>query len=82
MERFHIIEDGAAILQSKGNFRQVKVYSRGTQVYAQWGGGYVRLMRGGCTSNPNVSWSDVEADGVIRDRSNMPMMATLKVVGE
>lgn len=75
MERFHIIEDGAAILQSKGNFRQVKVYQRGAQVFAGWGGGYVRLMRGGATSNPNVSWSDVEADGVTRDCFNMPVIA-------
>lgn len=75
MERFHIIEDGAAILQSKGNFRQVKVYLRGPTVYAAWGGGYIRLMRGGSTSNPNVSWVDVEADGVTRDKFNMPVIA-------
>lgn len=64
MNRFHIIEDGAAIFRSKGVWKQAKVYRRGTHVFAASGGGYIRLLRGSATSNPNVSWDGVEAEGV------------------
>lgn len=65
MERFHIIEDGACILRTRHVFRQAKVYRRGEKVYAQFGGGYVRLLRGSATTHPNVSWDGIEAEGVV-----------------
>lgn len=64
MDRFHIIEDGAAVLRSKGVYRQSKVYRRGAAVYAAWSGGFIRLLRGSATTHPNVSWDGVDADGV------------------
>lgn len=64
IERFHLIEDGTAILYSKGIFRQSKVYRRADHVYAAWAGGYIRLLQRGGTTNPNVAWKDLEAEGV------------------
>ena len=65
MERFHIIDDGAVILRSKGVFRQAKVYRRGEGVYAALGAGFIRLTGASGTTNPHVSWLDVEAEGVV-----------------
>lgn len=64
MERFHVIEDSAVILRSKGVFRQVRAYRRGGDVYAGWGNGYIRLLAGSSTTHPNVSWDGIEATGV------------------
>ncbi|QIG74341.1 hypothetical protein EVC08_029 [Rhizobium phage RHph_N65] len=62
MERFHIIEEGAAILVSKGVYRQAKVYQRGGALFAAYGSGFIRLYRNG-TSLPNVRCEDVETPG-------------------
>ena len=67
MERFHVIEDGAVILRTKGVYRQAKVYRRGSDVYAGWGAGFIKLMRGSATTHPNVSWDGIEADCVAWD---------------
>lgn len=64
MERFHVIEDGAAIVRVGNVYKQVRVFRRGTSVYANVRGGYVRLLRGSGTSVPGISWDGVEADGV------------------
>lgn len=60
MERFHVIEDAAAILRIKGVYRQVKIYRRGDALFAGYGAGFVKLSPGGGTSHPNVSWLDVD----------------------
>lgn len=64
MGLFHIIEDAVAILRSKGVFKQVKLFARGKDVYAQWGGGFIKLHGRSGTSLPNVSWEEIEATGV------------------
>ena len=64
MERFHIIDDAAVILRSKGVYRQAKVYYRGDDVFAGWGNGFIRLLRGSATTHPNVSWDGIDAAGV------------------
>lgn len=64
MDRFHVIEDSAVILRSKGVYRQVKAYRRADAVYAGWGNGYIRLLNGSATTHPNVSWDGIEAAGV------------------
>lgn len=65
MERFHLIEDAAAVLHSRGLFRQAKVYRRGVGLYAAQGNGFVRLYGGGGTSLPNVTCVEFELpDGV------------------
>jgi hypothetical protein len=68
MNRFHVIEDGAVILRSKGVFRQAKVFRRGVDVFAAWGVGFVKLGPRGGTTHPHVSWDSIEADGVLCDR--------------
>lgn len=68
MELFHIVEEGVALLRSKGVYRQVKVYRRGKDVFASHGGGFVKLGSHGGTSNPNVSWDGVEGPEIFVDR--------------
>lgn len=63
MNRFHVINDAAVIIRSKGGiYKQAKVYRRGDDLYAGYGGGFVRLMGGSGTSHPNVSWDEIDAD--------------------
>jgi hypothetical protein len=72
MHLFHIIEDGAVILKSKGVFRQAKVYRREDRVYSGLGSGFIRLTQGGGTSVPGVSWIDLAAHGVEVAHSGAP----------
>jgi hypothetical protein len=65
MERFHIIEDSAVIIRVGNIYKQVRAYRRGTNVYANVRGGYVRLLRGSGTSVPSITWDGIEADGVV-----------------
>lgn len=62
MERFHIIDDAAAILVSKGVYRQAKVYRRGKDLFASHGSGFIRLFREG-TSLPNVRLDAIDVPG-------------------
>lgn len=79
MQRFHVIEDAAVILRRKGGvYGQAKVYRRGRDVFAALGAGFVRLLGGSGTTSPNVSWLDLEAEGVeLANASKTP-----KFVGE
>lgn len=75
MDLFHVIEDGAAILRRRGAFKQVKVFARAEHVYAEVSKGtYVRLLQGGRTSVPDVSWLDVEGPGISIGRSGAPVV--------
>lgn len=60
MDRFHIIDDAAVIMRSKGVFRQAKVFVRGEGLYAGHGNGFIRLYTGGGTSVPSLSWDDID----------------------
>ena len=62
MLKFHIIEDGAVILRSRGVFKQAKLYRRGRELYAGYGGGFVRLYKDG-TSVPALQMLDLDAAG-------------------
>lgn len=57
---FHIIEGAQVIVHSGGVFKQNKVFRRGNRLYAQWGGGFIRLDASGGTSAPKVSWEDLD----------------------
>lgn len=59
MNLFHILDDTFVIIRSRGVYRQAKVYVRGSDVFAGWGGGFVRLCGNGGTSHPNVSWVEL-----------------------
>lgn len=73
MQRFHLIDEGAAILRLKGGtYRQAKVYVRGKDVFAAVSGGFVRLLARAGTTNPNVGWLDIEADGVSITSAGVP----------
>ena len=64
MNRFHIIDEAAVILRTRGVWKQSKVYLRGKAVYAGTGGGFIRLYKDGGTSVPAVSWDDIDLNGV------------------
>lgn len=66
MDRFHIIDDGAAILFSKGVYRQAKVYRRGKDVFAGYGAGFIKLGTATLTSLPAVAYYGLEGEGVSR----------------
>lgn len=66
MHRFHIVDDAAVILRSKGVYRQAKVYRRGDDLYAGFGAGFIGLRRNGGTTLPSVSWEDIEAPFAVR----------------
>lgn len=68
MELFHVIDDGVVILRARGVYKQVKLYRRGEQLYALFGGGFIRLLQGRGTTVPNVSWIDMEGPGCLMSR--------------
>lgn len=72
MELFHVIDDGVVHLRSKGLYRQAKVYRRGRDVFAGFGGGFVRLIGHKGTSKPDVSWDALEAKGVELGNNGTP----------
>lgn len=55
-----IIEGAVALLHTKGVYRQVNIYQRGSSLYAKWGTGFVRLAAGGATSATNVRWAEID----------------------
>lgn len=68
MDRFHEIADGAAILVSKaGVYRQAKLFRRGSEVYAGFGTGFLRLFANGGTSTPHVRHAGIDMAGLLAD---------------
>ena len=68
MQRFTEIPDAQAITVSKGVYRQVSLFQRGSNVYARHGSGFVKLHQGQSTSNPNVRWVELDpGDGFVRE---------------
>ena len=65
MDLFHIIDDGAAILRLRGRvWKQTKLYRRAEHVYVPSSGGFIRLTRGGGTTDPHTTCIEVEGPGV------------------
>lgn len=54
------LDDSYAWMRSRGRYRQVNLFVRGEAVFAQWGSSYIRLNVNGATSDPNVSWIEVD----------------------
>lgn len=63
MPLFHEIPEAQIVTRSKGVYKQVKLYRRRGDLYAGHGSGFVRLLAGGGTSAPNVSWQDPDIVG-------------------
>jgi hypothetical protein len=60
MDLFTEVQDGVAILISKGVFTQVPLYRRGNMLYCKHGAGYLKLLAGGITTRPDVKWLDFD----------------------
>lgn len=57
---FALIEDGYVILRKGGIYRSAKIYTRNRYLFANHGGGFIRLSkRDGGTSCPNVLYEDL-----------------------
>lgn len=58
---FHEIQDSSVILKSRGVYKQTACFSHKGQVFAKNGSGFIKLFKHlNGTSNPNVSWEDVQ----------------------
>lgn len=55
------------ITRFRGVFRQVDVYRRGDNLYAQHGFGFVKLMGHPNTTAPGISWDKIEPHDQIED---------------
>ena len=64
MDRFHEIADAAVIIVARSVFKQVKVYRRGSALYAAASGGFVRLYKSGGTGVANIRWDEIEIPGI------------------
>lgn len=53
--------DGAqVVLKKQGQFRQVQVYRRQSQLFAKLGSNFIALHRNGSTSVPDWGWDTIE----------------------
>ena len=68
---FHIIDHAVCILSIGGVYRQVKVFHRNEEVFARYGGGFVRIYKTG-TSHPRLNWLHLEGEGIIIDKVKNP----------
>jgi hypothetical protein len=59
IELFHRIDEAQVIVRRRGVFKQVPLYRRGERVYALLGGGYVRLLARGASTQPDTMWEDI-----------------------
>jgi hypothetical protein len=59
---FSSIDDKQTVIRNtkSGVYKQTKLYERKGEIYAAFSGGFIRLMREGRTSNPNILWDDIE----------------------
>lgn len=55
MNLFHVLDNEHVVLQSKGIYRQAKLYRRGDDLFAGHGNGYVRLTGQNGTSHPDIN---------------------------
>ena len=56
---FKKTEDAFAILFSKGVYRQAPLYTKGGELFAKYGSGFIRLYDKGTTSVPSVTHTDL-----------------------
>lgn len=57
---FSIIEEGYVVLRKNGVFKPAKLYSRNGYIFANHGGGFVRLSKNeGATSVPDLKYEDL-----------------------
>ena len=74
MELFHIVDDGVVIVRLRGrHYRQVKMYRRGHDVFAQIGASFVRLLAHSGTTDPQIGWLDAEGPGVTFKANRTPV---------
>lgn len=62
MNYFTVIEGRHVILLRNGVYKQAKAYKRGNELYAGQSGGFVRLLGGRGTSDPNTLWIETDVD--------------------
>lgn len=65
------IDNAFAWMKRGGVYQQAELYRRGEQIFAKFGGGYVRLSASGATSAPRIIWQEIDTGAndqiVLRD---------------
>lgn len=77
---FKEVEGEAAIIVSRGVYKQVPLYTRDGFLYAKVGGGYVRLMHDGSTTKDKTRLDFMTWSGVLR-RDTYGRLCTPEVKG-
>lgn len=64
---FSAIEDKQTVIRNAktGVYKQAKLYERKGEIYAGVSGGFIRMLKDGRTSNPNMLWDDIEVQFVV-----------------
>lgn len=67
---FSAIDDKQTVLRNAktGVYKQAKLYERKGEIYAGASGGFIRLLKDGRTSHPNMLWDDIEAKYEVSNR--------------
>ena len=63
-----------AVLSRNGTYFEVPLYSRDQEVYAKSGVGFVRMRKGGTTSNDKIFWRSTDLPTL--DFNRLGYMAT------
>lgn len=78
---FHQIQDSSVVLKSRGVYKQTACFAHNGQVFAKCGSGFIKLFKHlNGTSNPNVSWEDVQLPFPINYTNTGVMLVTPIVV--
>ncbi len=71
MQFLTAIDGALALIHQRGVYRQAPLYLRGSQLYAKYGAGFIRLSTGGATSAPNIRWAEIDTpDGAYVEQSH------------
>ena len=68
---FTVIPDAAAVMVSKGIYKQAKIYDYRGKLYASHGSGFILLKTAGTTSLPNIRWEEIEVPWKQHKRNNV-----------
>jgi hypothetical protein len=82
MDLFTEVQDGVAILISKGVFTQVPLYRRGNMLYCKHGAGYLKLLAGGITTRPDVKWLDFNVGTDFRHETTPLAIQLVELTGK
>jgi hypothetical protein len=81
MSFFKHVEGEAAVLVSRGLYRQTDLYTRDGYLYAKHGNGFARLMADGATTVPNLRLDFLTWSGPALARDALGRLCERSVAG-